>query len=461
MYIICDVFGFRLTLIESVMGFIIFLYLFESYIGFRQRRKIVSSVTLPDALKHSISNEWYQKSRNYALDKSFFLFCNKSYSTLEWILFLYFSFIPWFWSKVLEHCVIINSIVKENVGLDLNLNSESEISCSVVFIFYCSVFMFFDSLPWDMYCTFVIEERYGFNKQTLGFFIKDRIKTFIVTMIIGLPLISVLIWIIKIGGQYFYFYASIFVLVTSIFMMFIYPEFIAPLFDRYENLPDGTLKDNIVALAESIKFPLKKLYVVEGSKRSAHSNAYFYGFGKNKRIVLYDTLIKGFKFPGKNDLIEESGDKGCSTDEVLAVLAHELGHWKLNHTIMHFVIGNLNLFSCFFVFSVFMNLEFIFTSFGFTGEVPILLRLIIIFQFILSPYNTVIDIVMIFVSRRCEFQADDFAVKLGYGQHLKTGLIALQKDNLSCPVYDWLYSMFTHSHPPLLERIDVVDSKCK
>ncbi|TPP67904.1 Peptidase family M48 containing protein [Fasciola gigantica] len=247
--------------------------------------------------------------------------------------------------------------------------------------------------------------------------------------------------------------------------MFIYPEFIAPLFDRYAPLPNGSLREKIEGLASAIEFPLKKLLVVEGSKRSAHSNAYFYGFGKNKRIVLYDTLIKDFTFPDSCKTNEgpqnkDEGSKGCSVDEeVVAVLAHELGHWKCWHTVVNLLIGQANLFLMFITFSSLMDYEEIFVSFGFYNGAPILLKLLIIFQFIFSPYNTVLDFLMTALSRRLEFQADAFAVGLSYGTYLKSALIILHKDNLSFPVSDWLYSMCNYSHPPILERLAAIDER--
>ncbi|KAL7065492.1 hypothetical protein AAHC03_04646 [Spirometra sp. Aus1] len=353
-------------------------------------------------------------------------------------------------------------------------------------IFYTSLFSLVDSLPWSLYRNFVIEARYGFNKQTIGFFFKDKFKGFLISMLLGLPISAVLIWIIKLGGDYFCLYAYVFSLCVSLVLMFIYPEFIAPLFDRYERFPDCPLRTKIEELAASISFPLKKLLVVEGSKRSSHSNAYFYGFGSNKRIVLFDTLIKGFKLPDKDAAKGETAatttrdaetvtqetsipehtdslDRGCGDDdEILAVLAHELGHWKLNHITKHLVLSQLNLFLMFVVFQLLVDVEPLFTSFGFLpSTTPILLRLIIIFQFVFMPYNAVLSFLITLVSRRFEFQADAFAVGLKPGEKLKSSLIVLTRDNLSFPVYDPLYSLFNLSHPSLLERFQAIDEEIK
>lgn len=148
-----------------------------------------------------------------------------------------------------------------------------------------------------------------------------------------------MIWIVKNGGDYFFWYLWILSVVVSLFMMILYPEVIAPLFDKYSPLPDGELKQKIEELAASLKFPLYKLFIVEGSKRSSHSNAYLYGFHKHKRIVLFDTLIKGYC---KKDDVDADKDCGCETNEILAVLAHELGHWKHNHTLKGFLLSQVN-----------------------------------------------------------------------------------------------------------------------
>ncbi|KAK4469154.1 hypothetical protein MN116_006734 [Schistosoma mekongi] len=460
--------GYSVTLFLSVFIFMWCTYLWETYLSIRQKRKIVDSRTVPIELSSVMDNDKFQKSRLYAIDRSNFSLISGLYHMLELSVTLYFSLIPWLWYTVINHSIILNAYIRNKLGIDIGLGQDSEIKCSIIFFLYVAIFAFFDSLPWSTYSTFVIEARHGFNKQTFGFFLKDQIKSFFISMIIGIPVMACLVWIIKVGGQYFYLYAFLFTVLVTVFLMFVYPEFIAPLFDRYEPLPDGSLKTKIETLAASIKFPLKKLLVVEGSRRSAHSNAYFYGFGKNKRIVIFDTLIRGFKFPNKNEDIatqetkDDSDQRGCAVDEeILAVIAHELGHWKLGHTIYNLFIGKANLLLLFVVFGLLMDMDDLFISFGFRiNDTPTILRLFIIFQYIFSPYNTVLDFLMTVLSRKFEFQADAFAAKLGYKDYLKSALVTLLKDNLSFPVCDWLYSMFNHSHPPLLERLSAID-KCK
>ncbi|KAF6770957.1 hypothetical protein AHF37_10751 [Paragonimus kellicotti] len=465
--VLFQVLGHSVTLFWAFVCFIWLIYAWETYLDYRQRRTIQKTSSPPVELSDLITEEEFLKSKAYALDKSSFSFVHDAYDTAVVTVILCYHLVPWLWDKVMMDIVSINASIKSASGVDLGWNSDSEIICSLLFLLYVSIFKFFESMPWSLYYNFVIEARHGFNNQTLAFFMKDRIKAFVISTLIGFPIAATLIWIIKIGGRHFYVFAYLFALVVTVFMMFVYPEYIAPLFDRYERLPDGDLRQKIEALAARIDFPLKKLLVVEGSKRSAHSNAYFYGFGKNKRIVLFDTLIKDFKFPGKDgntpgsacNQDDKAASRGCAVDEeIVAVLGHELGHWKRGHTIINLLIGQANLLLMFVVFSSLMNIDSIFASFGFTSTVPILLRLVVIFQFIFSPYNTVLAFLMTVLSRRLEFQADEFAVNLGYGSFLKAALLVLHKDNLSFPVSDWLYSMCNYSHPPILERLAAIDS---
>jgi len=389
-------------------------------------------------------------------------------------------------------------------------DSQYEIVQSLLFLVFGSVFSTITSLPWSLYSTFVIEEKHGFNKQTVGFFFKDLVKKFAVSLVIAMPVVAILLWIIKIGGTYFFVYAWLFVFIFSLFFITVYADYIAPLFDKFTPLQEGDLRTSIEQLAASIDFPLKKLFVVEGSKRSSHSNAYFYGFHKNKRIVLFDTLLEGYVSQTENKDKDKSADKsseekttpasneekvsevedsehkasetlldkkqdadesetprdesekkaerktGCNNSEILAVLAHELGHWKLNHTVKNLVISQVNAFFCFLVFGLLMDKKPLYTAFGFDSQ-PTLIGLLIIFQYIFSPYNELLSFCMTVLSRRFEFQADAFAKKLHHASELCSALIKLNKDNLGFPLSDWLYSAWHFSHPPLLERLEALD----
>ena len=352
--------------------------------------------------------------------------------------------LPYLWNLSGEACA--------RIGYE---SADNEILQTMIFVAIGNLISTVIGLSWSAYFTFKIEQKHGFNKQTPGFFIKDKIKKFFVSQVISAPVVCGLVYIVKAGGDYFFFYLWLFVMALMTFFMAIYPDLIAPLFDKYEPLPDGELKSKIEELAASINFPLTRLYVVEGSKRSAHSNAYFYGFFNNKRIVLYDTLLQDYTPLNKEDeqhLLSSRKSTGCNTQEVLAVLGHELGHWKLNHVLKGILISQVNLLLVFGVFGALYKYRPLYVAFGFNTQ-PAFIGLILVMQFVFAPYNELLTFLMNMFSRHNEFQADRFAFELKYEKELRAALIKLNKDNLSFPVHDSLYSAWHHSHPPLLQRI--------
>uniref|UniRef100_A0A672ZV31 CAAX prenyl protease n=1 Tax=Sphaeramia orbicularis TaxID=375764 RepID=A0A672ZV31_9TELE len=440
----------------AVLGFSWTVYLWEAYLAHRQRRIYRSTTHVPQELGKIMDTETFEKSRLYQLDKSNFSFWSGLYSETEGTLILLLGGIPFLWG------------VAGSVTARFGFSSEYEITQSLVFLTLATLFSAFTGLPWSLYNTFVIEEKHGFNQQVHG--LNRCCKKFAVTQCILLPVTSLLLYHHQDWRRLLFIYAWLFTLAVSLVLVTIYADYIAPLFDKFTPLPDGELKAGIEAMASSISFPLTKVYVVEGSKRSSHSNAYFYGFFKNKRIVLFDTLLEDYsplnktaeqqaEQPESNEMDGESKAKpknkkqGCNNPEILAVLGHELGHWKLGHTVKNIIISQMNSFLCFSLFAVLIGRKELFVAFGFNDSQPTLIGLMIIFQFIFSPYNELLSFCLTVLSRRFEFQADAFARGMGKASELYSALIKLNKDNLGFPVADWLFSMWHYSHPPLLERL--------
>ncbi|XP_074790635.1 CAAX prenyl protease 1 homolog isoform X2 [Natator depressus] len=405
----------------SVLLFSWAVYLWEAFLARRQRKVYRTTTHVPWELGQIMDSETFEKSRLYQLDKSTFSFWSGLYSELEGTMILLCGGIPFLWN--------VSGQISGRAGFE----PEYEIAQSLVFLLLATLFSAVTGLPWSLYNTFVIEEKHGFNQQTLGFFFKDAIKKFIVTQCILLPVTALLLYIIKIGGDYFFIYAWLFTLVVSLVLVTIYADYIAPLFDKFIPLPEGELKQAIEMMAKSIDFPLTKVYVVEGSKRSSHSNAYFYGFFKNKRIVLFDTLLEDYCALNKEHSEGEDGEDDDTKSKV-----------------------KMNSFLCFFLFAVLIGQKELFAAFGFYETQPTLIGLMIIFQFIFSPYNEVLSFCLTVLSRRFEFQADAFAKELGKAKDLYSALIKLNKDNLGFPVSDWIFSMWHYSHPPLLERLQAL-----
>ncbi|XP_057435703.1 CAAX prenyl protease 1 homolog [Lotus japonicus] len=415
---------------EAVVGFMILMYIFETYLDVRQHAAL-KLPTLPKSLEGVISQEKFEKSRAYSLDKSHFHFVHEFVTILTDSTILYFGVLPWFWKKSGDFVTVVG------------LNAENEILHTFGFLAGVMIWSQITDLPFSLYSTFVIEARHGFNKQTPWLFFRDMIKGIFLSVVIGPPIVAALIVIIQNGGPYLAIYLWAFMFALSIVMLTIYPVLIAPLFNKFTPLPDGQLKEKIEKLASSLEFPLKKLFVVDGSTRSSHSNAYMYGFFKNKRIVLYDTLIQQCK----------------KDEEIVAVIAHELGHWKLNHTVYTFVAMQILTLLQFGGFTLVRNSTDLFQSFGFDTQ-PVLIGLIL-FQHTVIPLQQLVSFGLNLVSRSFEFQADAFAKNLGYAAELRLGLVRLQEENLSAMNTDPWYSAYHYSHPPLVERLEAIDKSDK
>jgi len=419
----------------AVIGFSWATFLWEEYLAYRQRKVVRETTEVPQELEDVLDKETFDKARDYSIDKSNFSLIESCFSQVLSTGIMVYQGFPYLWN-------LSGNILSA-------LGGSGEILQTVLFVAVGNTFSTLISLPWSTYFTFKIEQKHGFNNQTLSFYFFDKLKKFAVSQIIFAPVITTLVVIIKAGGKYFFFYLWLFTCLLMLFFMTIYPDFIAPIFDKYEPLREGELKTRIELLAKRVEFPLKKLYVVEGSKRSAHSNAYFYGFFNNKRIVLYDTLLHGYIQPKEGEANRETG---CNDDEVLAVLGHELGHWKLNHVLKGIIISQVNIGLIFAVFSLLHDAAPLYEAFGFTTK-PSFIGLVIVMQFVFAPYNEILTLLMNMFSRHNEFEADQFGAKLGFASHLKSGLLKLNKDNLSFPVHDHLFSAWHHSHPPLLARL--------
>uniref|UniRef100_A0A182S868 CAAX prenyl protease n=1 Tax=Anopheles maculatus TaxID=74869 RepID=A0A182S868_9DIPT len=429
----------------SVIVFLVLETLLELYLTMRQIRVYKQSKTVPKELQHVMNNEKFEKARLYGLDKAYYsifkmVLCDILILQLE----LVYGFMVLVWARSVE------------ISTTIGLNPKSEVQVGCLFALLLNVVGMLKDMPFKIYNTFVLEEKHGFNKQTAGFFVKDQIKAFVLGQILTIPIAAVFIYIVQIGGQYFFVWLWVFVAAVSLLLITIYPVYIAPIFDKFRPLEEGELKQSIHDLASSVKFPLGQLFVVEGSKRSAHSNAYFTGLFGVKRIVLFDTLLVNKGLPEDDPSLTESDKgKGCKNEEVLAVLAHELGHWKLGHVAKNIVIVQVQLFLIFLAFSQLFTYGPLYEAIGLpAGEKPILIGFMVIVMYVLAPYNTLITCIMTVLSRRFEYQADAFAQQLGYAKDLGNALIKLQLDNLGFPVYDWMYSSWNHSHPTVLQRLD-------
>jgi STE24 endopeptidase len=290
------------------------------------------------------------------------------------------------------------------------------------------------SLPFQFYSTFVIEERFGFNKTTKGTFIADKIKGYLIGALIGGALLSLLIFLVNKFGPQFWILFGIVAAVCVLLINLFYTSWILPLFNKLTILPDGELKSAITAFSKKVSFPLDNIFVMDGSKRSSKANAFFSGIGAKKKIVLYDTLITNH-----------------TTEELVAVLAHEVGHFKKKHIVLSLVLSVIQIFFVLFVLSLMIFNEDLSIALGGTQQ-AIHLNLIA-FAILFSPISAVTGLLMTLLSRKNEYEADAYARETYSGVALSEALKKLSVDTLSNLHPHPAYVFFHYSHPPLLQRL--------
>ncbi len=294
------------------------------------------------------------------------------------------------------------------------------------------------SMPFNIYSTFVIEERFGFNRTTPKTFLLDLVKGLGLSIVIGAPVLAGVLAFFQYAGGYAWLYCWMAVTVVSLILQFIAPTWIMPLFNKFTPLENGELRDSILAYAQSVNFPLQNLFVMDGSKRSSKSNAFFTGFGKNKRIALFDTLIEKHAVP-----------------ELVAVLAHEIGHYKKKHILKSMIFSIIHSGIMFFLLSIFLNHTGLFKAF-YMQEISIYAGLIF-FGMLYSPIELILSIFLQMYSRKNEYEADRFAVETyHHPQAMIDGLKKLAKDNLSNLTPHPVYVFLNYSHPPMLQRIESI-----
>ena len=370
---------------------------------------------LPDDFGDVYEQEEYRRSQQYTRETTRFDIISSIFSL---VVFLAFWLMGGFgWVDELVRSWTDNSILQ---GLTY-----------VCLLFLASLVI---SLPWEFFDTFVIEEKYGFNKSTKGTFFADQAKSLAVGAVLGLPLLALIFYLFQ-RFELAWLWGWIAVSGFSLAMAYLAPRFILPLFNKFTPLEDGDLKDAINVMANNCNFPVCELSVMDGSKRSSKSNAFFTGFGNNKRIALFDTLIEKHSVP-----------------ELVAVLAHEIGHFKKKHIVQTMVIGILQTGVLFFLINVFMRNEQLFAAFG-VKQTSVYLSFIL-FSLLFKPVSKVLSVLMAILSRNNEFEADAYAAEVtGDANSLITALKKLSRDNLANLTPHPFYVFMYYSHPPLPERV--------
>ena len=370
---------------------------------------------VPDSFTDSITLEQHQTAADYTTEKTRFGRWPMFYDAGLLLIWTLGGGLEW----------IDQTITPMELGPML-----TGIAVMLVFILASSLL----DLPFSIYSTFVIEQKYGFNRTTVQTFIIDLLKGAALALILGGPLLYVILWLMEQMGEFWWIYAWTVLTGFSLLMMWIYPTWIAPLFNKFEPLEEGDTLNRIRNLLERCGFNSNGVFVIDGSKRSSHGNAYFSGFGRNKRIVFFDTLLK---------MLDDN--------ELEAVLAHELGHFKKKHIIKGMLISFATTFVALAILAWLMKNEWFYHSLGIST--PSTYMALLLFTLVLPVFTFVLSPLMSLFSRKNEFEADAFAAEHTDADDLIRALVGLYRENASTLTPDPLYSAFYDSHPPAPVRI--------
>lgn len=396
-----------------IIGILVGEYLLATTLNFLNAKRFKD--TIPEELSDVYNSEEYKKSQDYKLTNYRFGILTSTFSILLILGVLIFGGFGW-----------IDNWVS---SLTANKTVQS-------LLFFGVIMLGSDILntPFGYYKTFVIEEKFGFNKTTLKTFITDKIKGWLMIIVLGGGILTLVLWFFEWAGTNFWLYTWGLITVFTIFINLFYSKLIVPLFNKQEPLEDGSLKSKIESYANNVGFKLQNIFVINGSKRSTKANAYFSGFGREKRITLYDTLV--------NDLEE---------DEIVAVLAHEVGHYKKKHIIFNLASSIIITGAMLFILSLFINNPIISLAIG--VDKPSFHAALIGFGMLYSPISEITGLLMNYFSRKFEYQADDFAKETFSASPLITSLKKLSKNSLSNLTPHPAYVFMHYSHPPLKDRI--------
>lgn len=405
------------SLLIIILAIISFDFVFERILDFLNMKSQRDDI--PESMSDFYNEEKYKKSQAYYKTSAGFSFVTSTFSFVLSFALLALGFFGWYDG-------ILRSYIDNEILLAL--------------AFFGSLFVASDFLntPFQIFATFVIEEKFGFNKTTPRLFITDKLKGYLLTAIIGSALGWVFFWLVQTLGQSFWIYFLMIVAVFMLFMNMFYTSLILPLFNKLTPLEDGELKVAIHAYCEKVKFPLTNIFVIDGSKRTKKANAFFSGLGKKKKVILYDTLIENH-----------------TKEELLAIFAHEVGHFKKKHIAYGYVISIVQMALSLFILSLMVFNENLSLALG-GKQMSIHLNLLA-FGILYSPISHITGIFTMILSRKNEFEADAFASGTYNGNALKTALKKLSVDNLSNLYPHPAYVFFHYSHPPLLERVSAIE----
>src|ERR1035437_1554650 len=407
------------TLFIIIVAILLIDFAFDKTLDFLNLKNL--SPEIPKEAEGIYDPEKYKKSQEYYKVNHNFSMLTSSVTLVAMLLMLF-----------LNGCAFTDSFVRQY--------TQNPILMALLFFGILGLASDILGMPFSLYQTFVIEEKFGFNKTTVKTFILDKLKGYLLAAIVGGGLFSLIIWIYQSTGSYFWLFAWAVISFVTIFITMFYTTFLVPIFNKLTPLPEGELRTAIEEYCKKVGFKLNNLFMIDGSKRSAKANAYFSGLGAKKTIVLYDTLIEKH-----------------STEELVAVLAHEVGHYKKKHTLTGTIQGVIQTGVMLFIMSLFLGNPELSKALGASASSFHLD--ILVFGMLYSPLSEILGIISNIISRKHEFEADAYAKETYSGTALQTALKKLSVDNLSNLKPHPAYVFVHYSHPPLLKRLNALNEK--
>ncbi len=406
-------------LIALTLSFSVQFWLSKRHAGYVAKHRDA----VPEAFKNTVSLEAHQKAADYTLEKS-------RLGDMDNII-----------------GVILLLVMTLGGGINLAFefwasSLENPLAAGLAAVASVFLVMTLLEIPTSVYQTFVIEEKFGFNKSTPKQFIHDQLLQLVLVAAIGMPLLALILWVMDSIGSLWWLWAWAILISFSLLMSWLYPTLIAPLFNKFTPMEEGSLKDRIQGLLARCGFNSNGIFIMDGSKRSGHGNAYFTGLGNNKRIVFFDTLI--------NSLEDE---------ELEAILAHELGHFKCKHTIKMLIATAIMSLISFAILGWLIDQTWFYNGLGVVQ--PSHAAALLLFMLVSSSFTFFIQPISAYFQRKFEFEADNFASAHAKAEKLVSALVKLFEENASTLTPDPLYSAFHYSHPPAAIRIANLESKIR
>ena len=411
------------TFTTLFLVFLVISYAIQFWLSTRQKSFVSDHrATVPDAFKNTVALDAHQKAADYTVEK-------EKLADIDSIISIIFLLLLTLGGGISLAFKLWSSFELSPMLTDLGAVATIVLIMTIV------------EIPTSLYQTFVIEEKYGFNKSTLARFFKDQGISLALVITIGMPILALILWVMDSIGSLWWLAAWAILMSMSLLMSWLFPTVIAPLFNKFTPMEDGSLKDRIQNLLTRCGFNSNGIFIMDGSKRSGHGNAYFTGLGNNKRIVFFDTLV---------DSLDE--------EELEAVLAHELGHFKCKHVIKMLIASSVLTLISFAVLGWLITQDWFFSGLGVDTHSNA--AALLLFTLVSPVFTIFMQPISAYFQRKFEFEADDFASNNAKASKMISGLVKLYEENASTLTPDPLYSAFHYSHPPAAIRIAHLELKC-